>query len=379
MSKVPFFKKNYDISQMELISNVLKSGFLTSGSVGLNVENTLKDYFNINAACLVNSWTNGFMVSLRALKLPFKSEIIVPSITFVACANIPINLGFTLKLADIDPLTGNTNWDHISAEITENTSAILLVHMYGQMLDVEYIRKQLNKIGRSDIKIIEDCAHAFESEFDNSKPGAFSDLALFSFYATKNVSCGEGGAIISNNEKFIERCKSLRLHGMTKNAFDRYSTVKYEHYDVSEAGFKANLPDLLSAMLPYEIQAVDGRRDLREQKYDLYVSELADLDEIGTQKINRNKIKHAHHLMPIFVNPSLRDDLLKYLSLNNIGVAVNFRSISSFTAYSYYTVPNAQLLGNSQISLPFWPEISIEEIKAVVTKVQSYFVASKCH
>ena len=378
MSKVPFFKKNYDISQMELISNVLESGFLTSGSVGLSVENTLQDYFSVNAACLVNSWTNGFMVALRALKLPFKSEIIVPSITFVACANIPINLGFTLKLADVDPLTCNTNWDHISAEITENTSAILLVHMYGQMLDVENIRNQLDRIGRSDIKIVEDCAHAFESEFDNSKPGTFSDLALFSFYATKNVSCGEGGAIISNDEKFIERCKSLRLHGMTKNAFDRYSTTKYEHYDVCEAGFKANLPDLLSAMLPYEIQAVDRRRDLREKKYDLYASELTGLEEISIQKIDRNKIKHAHHLMPIFVDPNVRDDLLQYLSLNNIGVAVNFRSISSFSAYRHHTIPNAQTLGNSQISLPFWPEISEREINAVVTQIKSYFVANKC-
>ena len=257
MIKVPFFKRDYSDEQKEKLVNVLDTGFLTSGPVGVQVEGKLKSYFECNDACLVNSWTNGFFVTLHALNLPKDAEIIVPAMTFVATANVPNLMGYNVKLADVCKDTANVSWETISPLITVATKVVVVVHMYGLMTNVSEIHKGLKDLGRDDIYIIEDCAHAFESTFEKFRPSTFSTAAIFSFYATKNVSCGEGGAIISKNIKLVEKCRNLRLHGLSKSAHDRYRSNFYNHYDVETPGYKANLPDLLSALLLSEIEGVD--------------------------------------------------------------------------------------------------------------------------
>jgi dTDP-4-amino-4,6-dideoxygalactose transaminase len=337
----------------------------------MSVESRISEYFGLPNVCLVNSWTNGFAVALTALRLKKYDEVIIPAITFVSVANMVVLNGLCIKIADVDPLTSNLNWEGLAPLITENTRVIVLVHMYGLMVDVSQIRNELREIGREDIFIIEDCAHAFESEIKGSKPGLCSDLAIFSFYATKNVSCGEGGALVSSNAKLIDACRSLRLHGMTKNAFDRYQSSNYSHYDVTCPGFKANLPDVLAALLPEEIDLVDKRQTVREEKYRIYRNLLGEIDQsMLREDYDARQIRHAHHLFPIFVEPSLREFLLQYLPQRGVGVAVNFRSITQFTAYKSFSAPIAEMLGLSEISLPFFPDISIEEMEYVVRVIR---------
>ena len=254
INNVPFFKRNYPESTEYQISSVLRSGFLTSGKVGMHVENLLKSYFGIAGAALMNSWTNGAVVALSCLGVGKGDEVIVPSMTFVATASSVKCVNADPVLCDVCPESGNVTWEFIKAKLTKKTKAIFVVHMYGLMVDVKSIRDSLDNIGRQDVHIIEDAAHCFEGEFDNYKPGQYSKCAIFSFYATKNISCGEGGAVISCDNEFIDTCKVSRLHGMTANAYDRYNNSNFKHYDVKSLGYKANLPDLLACMLPDQIR-----------------------------------------------------------------------------------------------------------------------------
>lgn len=371
ITKVQFFKRSYSPSQLSGMDKILNSGFLTSGSIGLTVENKINNYFNSPYSCLTNSWTNGFFVALKALDLEKNSEIIIPAMTFVSVANVPVLAGMKLKIVDVDKDDSNLRWSYIEKSIRPKTKVILLVHMYGLMIDVKEIKKKLKEIGREDIYIIEDCAHAFESSFESSKPGSFSDAAIFSFYATKNVSCGEGGAIISKHKDFIEKCHKLRLHGMSKDAHDRYSSKLYSHYDVAEHGFKANLPDLLSVLLLEEIDNVDKKHKERKKIYKTYRKMLSDEDAISLPPdYDPKKIKHAHHLFPIYVDAGIRDKVIYELNNSGIGVAVNFRSITQLSAFQNFKSKNAEELGSRQISLPFYPGLRIREIEYVTANLK---------
>lgn len=367
MNNVSFFKRNYSNEQKENLLRVLDTGFLTSGPVGVAVEEKLSSYFGCNDACLVNSWTNGFFVTLHALNLPKNAEIIVPAMTFVATANVPTLMGHEVKLADVDEETANVSWATIFPLVTDATKVVVVVHMYGLMANVAEIQKGLEAMGRSDIHIIEDCAHAFESTFENCRPGNFSTAAIFSFYATKNVSCGEGGAIISKDQTLIQKCKNLRLHGLSKSAHDRYRSKHYTHYDVEKPGYKANLPDLLSALLLSEIEGVGVKQKKRIRAYETYRRLVCEKTSAKVlPEYDRTIFTHAHHLFPIFVPKSRRDFVINHLNENGISIAVNFQSLTSLSAYNDQSAPVAEELGASQISLPFYPDIKQNDIEYVI-------------
>ena len=177
--------RNYSQDTESQLVAVLRSGFLTSGKVGMQVEALLESYFDIEGAALMNSWTNGAVVALSCLGIGFGDEVIVPAMTFIATASAVKNVNATPVLCDICPRSGNVDWESIEPKINDRTKAVFVVHMYGLMVDVKNIRECLDKFGRQDIHIIEDAAHCFEGEFDGSKPGKYSKCAIFSFYATK--------------------------------------------------------------------------------------------------------------------------------------------------------------------------------------------------
>jgi UDP-4-amino-4-deoxy-L-arabinose-oxoglutarate aminotransferase len=176
---------------------------LTSGPIGKEVETQLCSYFNVSHAKLVNSWTNGAVATLLAMDIGPGDEVIVPAMTFIATANVVELVGAKPVFVDCDPETLLITPELIKAAITTKTKAVIPVHMYGQMCDVKAIKDVLPTSQK--IAIIEDCAHTFEAKFNNERPGTYSDVAIFSFYATKNVTCGEGGAIITNNQDLYQR------------------------------------------------------------------------------------------------------------------------------------------------------------------------------
>src|SRR5262245_23829064 len=261
-STVPFYLHSLGAADADRIARVLASPILTSGDVGREVEAQIAAFFGTANAALTNSWTNGAIATLLAIGIAPGDEVIVPAQTFIATANAAEVLGAKVVFVDVDPDTLLSRSDDIIRAVTPNTRVVIPVHLYGQMVDVAGLKAALAPWPR--IAIIEDCAHAFEASFDGHWPGRFSDAAVFSFYATKNVTCGEGGAITTNNPELHERILQTRMHGMSAAAVDRHRASGYRHWDMVRMGVKANLPDLLAALLSPQIASIRERLSIRE-------------------------------------------------------------------------------------------------------------------
>jgi UDP-4-amino-4-deoxy-L-arabinose-oxoglutarate aminotransferase len=366
--QVPFYRHSLVPENSKNVAKVLETPFLTSGPIGKEVEAQLSEYFGAKHAKLVNSWTNGAVATLLALDIGPGDEVIVPAMTFIATANVVELVGAKPVFIDCDPDTLLITPELIKAAITKNTKAIIPVHMYGQMCDIKAIKEVLPKDQK--ISIIEDCAHTFEAKYNGERPGKYSDAAIFSFYATKNVTCGEGGAIITNDSNLFERIIQAILHGMSAGAADRFKAGQYRHWGMDHLGTKANLPDLLACFLPEQIRTIDERLGVRESLADKYENELKS-SKIKFPKINP-KVVHSRHLFPIYVGKSVRDESLMALGNSNIGATVNYRSVTSMNFYkskygfSGTEFPNSLKWGEGTLSIPLFPGMTEVEQEYVI-------------
>ena len=244
---IPFYKHN--LKNKNYLTRTIKGQYLTSGPVCQEVEKILANRFNKKHALLTNSWTNAVIALLLALNIKKGEEIIIPACTFVACANVIEMVGGKVVFADINENTKLMDIEDCIKKITKKTRAIMPVHLYGNLFQTYKLKKKIRK----NIIIIEDSAHAFCGEYNNKIVGYYSDFLVFSFYATKSITCGEGGAIITNNEKYIDKIRSLSNNGMTKPAYKRFENNKYKPWDVTAYGFKANLSDINASLLKSQI------------------------------------------------------------------------------------------------------------------------------
>ena len=366
--QVPFYRHSLAPENSKFVAKVLETPFLTSGPIGKEVEAQLCEYFGVKHAKLVNSWTNGAVATLLALDIGPGDEVIVPAMTFIATANVVELVGAKPIFIDCDPDTLLITPELVKAAITNNTKAVIPVHMYGQMCDIKAIKEILPKDQK--ISIIEDCAHTFEAKFNGERPGKYSDAAIFSFYATKNVTCGEGGAIITNVPHLFERIIQAILHGMSAGAADRFKSGQYKHWGMDYLGTKANLPDLLACFLPDQIRTVEERLEVREFLAAKYENTLKS-SKIKLPKINP-KVVHSRHLFPIYVGKSARDESLMTLGNSNIGATVNYRSVTSMNYYkSKYgflgtEFPSSLNWGEGTLSIPLFPGMTEEEQEYVI-------------
>ena len=365
---VPFYRHSLTPDNSKYVAEVLKTPFLTSGPIGKEVEAQLCGYFNVTHAKLVNSWTNGAVATLLAMDIGPGDEVIVPAMTFVATANVVELVGAKPVFIDCDPDTLLVTPDLIKAAITEKTKAVIPVHMYGQMCDVKAIRDILPS--GQNISIIEDCAHSFEAKFNGERPGEYSHAAIFSFYATKNVTCGEGGAIITNDAKLYDRLGQSILHGMSAGAADRFKAGQYKHWGMEHLGTKANLPDLLACFLPDQIVSIDQRLKIREGIAQQYESALKNT-KIKFPKVLKSAV-HSRHLFPIHVSPEVRDKALLTLGESSIGATVNYRAVHTLKFYSNkYGIsrsdfPVSTYWGEGTLCIPLFPGIKAQEQEYVI-------------
>jgi UDP-4-amino-4-deoxy-L-arabinose-oxoglutarate aminotransferase len=381
--QVPFYRHSLSPENAQLVAKVLETPFLTSGPIGKEVEAQLCEYFGSKHSKLVNSWTNGAVATLLAMDIGTGDEVIVPAMTFIATANVVELVGAKPVFIDCDPDTLLMTPELVKAAITKNTKAVIPVHMYGQMCDVKAIKEILPKDQK--VSIIEDCAHTFEAKFNGERPGKYSDASIFSFYATKNVTCGEGGAIITNDEKLFERIQQAILHGMSAGAADRFKAGQYKHWGMDHLGTKANLPDLLACYLPEQIRTVDKRLSAREEVAQKYSNALATTN-IRFPKVLPG-IVHSRHLFPIHVGSEMRDKALLALGEANIGATVNYRSVHTMGYYSKKygfsgnEFPASLSWGNGTLSIPLFPGITTQEqdyvIDVLVNKVDKMIGESK--
>lgn len=369
--KIDFYRHSLSSKDAAAVAAVLDSPFLTSGAVCKRVEGMLCDFFGVSHALMASSWTNGAVAALLALGIGPGDEVIVPAMTFIASANVVELVGATPVFADVDAETLLISPEAIAAALTERTKAVIPVHLYGQMCDVVGIRAAL--ASRPDVVLIEDAAHSFESVRDGYLPGQHSDMAIFSFYATKNVTCGEGGAIITNRSDLLDRLHSARLHGMTKGAADRFSGGRYNHWDMLSLGTKANLPDLLAALLPSQIEGVQEQLKVRQALANRYREAFAGLP-LRLAKVLPQCVT-AEHLFPIHVPPAVRDQAITALNARGVSVTVNYRSVpvTTFYAQKYGISPQAFPVsyewGEGTLSLPLYPIMTGADQEAVIRAV----------
>jgi len=362
MNKIEFFKHNIDEKDIENVNSVLKSIFLTNANITKEFENSFSKYINSKYSVAVSSCTAALHLSLLALDIGNGDEVITTPMSFVATSNAILHVGAIPVFVDVEKETGNIDANLIEKAITNKTKAILPVHLYGNMCDMKKIKVIADKY---NLKIIEDAAHCIEGERDGVKVGELSDTACFSFYATKNITSGEGGAIITNDTKIADLLYQLRLHGINKDASSRY-TDKFQHWDMEVVGWKYNISDIQSALLLGQLNRIDENLKKREALSQYYEKKLDELN-IDYIKVPENT-KSARHLFVILVDD--RDKTIAKIQEKNIGVAVNYRAIPELKFYKkhYNTLnyPYSKSIGDKCISLPLYPKLTINEIDYII-------------
>lgn len=368
--KIEFYKHNISQNDIDNVTHVLHSIFLTTGEQVSEFERKFSKYLGCSYTVGVNSCTAALHLALLAYGVGVGDEVITTPMTFISSANSIIYTGAKPVFVDVEPDTGNIDADLIEEAVTLKTKAILPVHLYGQMCDMKKIRRIADKHG---LVVIEDAAHAIEAVRDNIRPGKFGDAACFSFYATKNITSGEGGSVSTNNEEIAIKLEKLRLHGMSKGAAERYSK-RYEHWDMEMLGWKYNMSNIQAALLLGQLDNIDKNWERRELICRMYEDAFTSNPNIALIKVLPGS-KSARHIFTILVTPERRDDILWKLQENGVGVAVNFKAIHLLSyyrqtfGYEKGMFPVAEKIGTSTITIPLYPKLTDEEITYVISTV----------
>lgn len=360
-----------EIAEVEL---VLRSGWLGTGPKVAQFEQDFAAYKGLHSssAAAVNSCTAALHVSMVAAGLDPGAEVITTPLTFCATVNAILHAGLSPVLADVDPATQCIAPEAIEAAITPRTQAILPVHFAGRPCDMDRIMAIAEK---HKLLVIEDCAHAIETEYRGRKAGTFGDFGCFSFYVTKNVVTAEGGMILARDESLAARAKVLALHGMSKDAWHRFGDAGYKHYQVVECGFKYNLTDLQAALGLHQLARVEQNWLSRHQTWNKYQNALASAP-IKRPLDPEPNTRHAHHLYTLMIDTDecgvSRDDFLVQMHALGIGTGVHYVSIPEHPYYQQRfgwrpeEWPNAMRIGRQTVSLPLSPKLDETDVARVI-------------
>lgn len=368
--RVEYCKHNIGEEELRRVERVFRSLFLTTGDEVSEFEKALASYLGLPSTVAVTSCTAAMQLALLAAGIRPGDEVVTTPLTFVGTANSIIMAGGTPVFADVERSTGNIDPAAIEAAITDRTRAILPVHLYGQMCDMTAITEIARRRG---LTVVEDAAHSLEAEWNGKKPGQYGDFACFSFYATKNITSGEGGAISAREPGQAELLKKLRLHGFDKSAVERYSS-RFERYDVDVFGWKYNMDNIHAAILIEQMKKVERFLERRGEIYRRYTEGFGGVDGIEIHA-TRPEARHAYHLFTILVEAARRDAILDELQNRGIGVSVNFYPVHLMTYYRKRfgsrpgMFPVAEDIGARTISLPLYPKLTEKEIDSVVKTV----------
>ncbi len=362
--------------EIEGIVSVLRSGWIGTGPRVEEFEKAFSAYKDITSATAVASCTAALHLSLLVSDLKPGDEVITTSMTFCATINAIIHAGGKPVVVDIDPITGNIDPDLVEKAITPRTRIILPVHYAGYPCDMDALLQISEK---NSLLIIEDCAHAIETEYKGRKAGTFGDFGCFSFYVTKNLVTGEGGMVITNDARKAERIRVLALHGITKDAWTRFSDDGYKHYQVVEAGYKYNMTDMQAELGLHQLTRLDKNWIRRKEIWDKYRTELAVLS-IGLPREAGKSMRHGYHLFPITIKKKIagitRDQFLEEITTRNIGAGVHYLSIPEYPYYQHQygwnpdDYPNARDFGRSTLSLPLSAKLTNKDVDDVIEAVQ---------
>ena len=386
---IPFHVPTIGEEEIAEVVNTLRSGWLTSGPRTAQFEQDFRDYVQAPFALGVNSCTAGLHLALAALGVGNGDEVITTPLTFCATVNTILHVGATPVLADIGP-DGNIDPEAIAAQITKRTRAILPVHLGGLPCEMDAI---WDLARRYDLRVVEDAAHAIGSQYKGLPIGGgvpsearCSDVVAFSFYATKNLTTGEGGMVTTHRESLLERMRILCLHGISKDAWNRYSEKGNWYYEVIECGFKYNLCDIQSAIGIHQLRRQERFVTARENQAQLYNQLFGDVAELELPPQDIAS-RHSWHLYALRLNTELleidRSEFIQQLRARGVGASVHFIPIPLHPCYASHEslssrhCPRAMELYPRLVSLPLYPEMTQEQTKFVASAVKETIRAAK--
>ncbi|MBN1355595.1 DegT/DnrJ/EryC1/StrS family aminotransferase [bacterium] len=365
------------------VVETLKSGWLTTGPRTKQFEKQLAEYLQVKHVVCLNSCTSALHLALILLDIGPGDEVITSPITFPATANVVLHRGAEIRFADVDAGTLNLDMRSVRDRITKATKAVIPVHMAGQPCDMDALESLCRQ---HELFIVQDSAHAIESRWNGKPLAQYGDLSAYSFYATKNITCGEGGALAGNNPEIMERALTLSIFGISKDAWKRYNMPGYQHWETIEPGYKYNMFDIQAAIGLRQLEKINGfaqRRTEIAARYDAAFRDHPGLIPV----ITLPEAHHAHYIYILQLNPdNLKIDrnlFMQALEKENIGIGIHFRSL---LAQHYYRnrypeqvplCPNAARVSERILSIPLYPLLSdqdVDTIIAAVLKLLDYYI-----
>ena len=359
---LPFSRPSISREAIDEVVACLESGWITTGPRVKKFEEDLKRYFGAPHALALSSATAGLHLALLALELKPGDEVITTPMTFAATLNTIVLAGGKPVLVDVEPDTYNMDMSKLAGAITKQTRAIMPVHFAGLPVDLDPLYELANKHG---LRVIEDAAHAIGTEYKGKRIGAFGDTQVFSFHPNKNMTTGEGGCVVTRDDKLAEKVALLRFHGMDREAWNRFGKSGSQHYEIIIPGFKYNMMDIQAALGLHQLPALDGfikRRTELALRYQKLLTGWPQWTRPGTPEFVH---RHAWHLYTPLINPAAagmdRDAFMQGMKQRNIGTGLHYRAAHLYPYYREHygfkpgDFPNAESISDRIVSLPLFP------------------------
>jgi dTDP-4-amino-4,6-dideoxygalactose transaminase len=381
---LPFSIPTIEDDEINEVVDSLKSGWITTGPKVKLFEEAFKAYVEAPYAVSLNSATAGLHVALLALGIGPGDEVITTPMTFAATINMIVRVGASPVFVDIEPGTLNMDTAAIRGKITGRTRAILPVHFAGQPCDLDVIFKVAADYG---LAVLEDAAHAVGTEYKGSKIGSLDSISVFSFHPIKNITTGEGGMFCTRDERLAEEVALLKFHGMSREAWKRYSAQGTPNYDIVLPGFKYNMLDIQAALGIHQLRKLDAFIERRREIAEFYNRAFAEVEEVITPALVPYGHRHAWHLYtPLIRIERLaidRDGFMTELKKENIGTGLHFKAIHHHPYYretldiAAGELPNADYASDRILSLPLFPKMTLDDARDVVEAVKKVIVRTR--
>jgi dTDP-4-amino-4,6-dideoxygalactose transaminase len=373
---IPFHKPAIGEDEIQSVVETMRSGWLTTGSKVKRFEEEFARYIGVKHAVAVNSGTAALHLALDAVGIKEGDEVIVPTMTFAATAEVVLYFKAKPILVDCQVDTFNLDPTRIEDVITPKTKAIIPVHMAGQPCDMDAI---LSIARKHDLRVIEDAAHSLPAGYHDHTIGTIGDITCFSFYATKTITTGEGGMATTDNSEWAKRMRMMSLHGISHDAWKRYTKEGSWYYEVLYPGFKYNLTDIAAAIGIEQLKKCNEFWQARQRIARIYEKAFAELKEVQVP-VCRKDVQHAWHLFVIQLNLERlrinRNQFVDALRENEIGTSVHFIPLHMHPyyrdkfGYKPGDFPNASAVFERIVSLPIYPKMTEGDVERVIGAVR---------
>lgn len=373
---MPFCVPDISEAEVQAVSDTVRSGWWAKGPRTIEFEKRFAEYVGARYCVGVNSCTAALHLALMTRGIGPGDEVITSPLTFTSSANTILHVGATPVFADIDPETGLIDPREIEKKITEKTRAVVPVHYSGLAADIGEIGRLCDRYG---LFLSEDAAHAVETRYNGEPIGHHPKGAVsYSFYATKNLACGEGGALVTDDEEIYAKASMLSCHGMSAGSWNRYGKSGSWRYDIEEPGFKYNMFDIQAALALVQLGRMDDMQRRRFEAVDVYEEAFRDVPQLRLQK-TPDYCHHSRHLYVLRIVPERlsisRDQFIEELKARNVGVSVHFIALHTMSAYTKRygykpeDFPKAYAFSESEISLPMYSTLGVEKARYVADAV----------